>query len=180
MEAYQQVRTGDEFATEEDAWSAFDRVMEAKDEYFRVNKEVSGEVIQPRAGTGSAGVRIDRLIVPTSRACEAGWRHGPFGVEGKRSGKKVGPVIAQAMDYARSAFFLANGFTVVLEWVFVWPLDTVPGDLGSVMAQSRIGYCHFSGKRLVFGCGGMNGLVVSADSVSAKELPMGRKRGSRK
>lgn len=78
--------------------------------------------------------------MPKQRVLEAGWRLGAVGIEAKASGLKIGPVIAQAMDYARAVFTLPTSrIRVQLSWVFIWPLDTVYGDVASLMANHCIG-----------------------------------------
>lgn len=82
-----------------------------------------------------------------SRALQgAGWLHGPIGVEIKRSGIKVGPPIAQCIDYLRATFCpdekAMPGFHLRLGMVFLFPCANVMHGLGSVMAQHRIGNCQ--------------------------------------
>lgn len=167
------------FNSEDEAWEHFDYTLSTYRDHFRVHREVRGELLQPRYDTGSAGVRIDRIVVPSQAAIDAGWVQGPFGVEIKRSGKKLGRMVCQAMDYTRSVFSLPNGFLVGLQWVFVYPVIQPRGDIESVMAQNRIGWACAKGDGLCFGSGGTNGLVLNGGYVSAKALPMGKQRGSR-
>lgn len=172
--------TGQEFANEAEGWKAFDALVE-KSGCFGIHREVHGEYIQPRMGCARQTARIDRILTPKPLLIDAGWPHGPVGVECKTSGKKIGPVIAQAQDYSRAVFFMPKGYRIMLEWVFIWPLETTGGDVGSVMAQGRIGYVSSStGAPLTFGCGGTHGITVRANgTIEAKRLPMGNKAGCR-
>ena len=177
----QQVLTGGEFETEALAWEHFDRMVE-KTEAFRMHKEVCGEYLQPRFDTEDKSARIDRLLIPLAGAVKAGWVHGAIGVEGKRSGMKVGKLISQAMDYTRCVWELKSppGMLVMVRWVFVFPVENPKGDLESLMAQNRIGYVTPFTRRLAFSCGGMHGIVIhDSGELEAKQLPMGGKRGSR-
>lgn len=107
---------------------------------FAVHPEVTGYYLQPRYLTSEKAPRIDRLLVPKARLIDAGWTYGVIGVECKRSGMKLGPVIAQCQDYGRAVFkSKLSSVSVACEWVFIWPLQDVRGDLASVMTQNRIG-----------------------------------------
>lgn len=179
-------RTSGEFADEPGAWAAFDAVVE-RSGAFRVCPEVKGEYVHPRPQTDEKGARIDRVLIPLKKATEAGWEHGAIGVEGKRSGAKIGPLIAQALDYTRVVWRTDErhlpcppGMLLMTEWVFVYPLECPKGDIESVMANNRIGNVTLAAGELRFACGVPYGLVIKADgSILARRLPMGRKRGSR-
>ena len=107
---------------------------------FTSYAEVPGTLIQPRPGVIDKGMRIDRLLVPNQTLIGHGWRHGVIGIEAKPLGAKLGPALAQAMDYTRSAFTLpGGGFQVVPSWVFLWPFQKQHGPIASVMAQNRVG-----------------------------------------
>lgn len=176
-----QILTGQQFETEPEAMDAFDRAAEASGCFSKIHREVRGEYLQPRLGCDRECCRIDRILIPNAKLIGAGWPHGPIGVEGKCSGKKIGKVLAQALDYTRAIWFLPHGFEVHLRWVFLWPLDALKGDIESVMAQNRIGHVRSHQRTpLVFACGGTCGITIYADgTVQAKALPMGNKAGSR-
>jgi hypothetical protein len=181
MTIIQQVLTGGEFETEADSWAHFDRMVDNSGA-LRMHKEVCGEYLQPRYDTEDKGARIDRILIPLQKAIEAGWADGAIGIEGKRSGMKIGKLISQAMDYTRCCWELKHppGMLVMVRWVFVFPVDNPKGDLESLMAQNRIGYITPFNRRLAFSCGASHGIVIHDDGqVEAKQLPMGRKRGSR-
>jgi len=113
---------------------------------WSVYHEVRGQLLQPRPGQVDKTVRIDRVLLPSQRLHEAGWRHGAIGIEIKRSGIRLGPPLAQAMDYTRAAWIIpeARGISVLLSMVFVWPMDPVHGPLESVLLHNRIGSASFS------------------------------------
>lgn len=180
-------RTSGDFATEPEAWAMFDRVVN-RSGAFRVYSEVDGEYIQPRPETESKGARIDRILIPLAKAIDAGWKAGAIGVEGKKSGHKIGKLVAQALDYTRVVWRLDEvrhrpgppGMLLMTEWVFVYPLDCPKGDIESVMAHNRIGNASLINGELRLACGVPYGLIIKPDgSVIARELTMGRKRGSR-
>lgn len=110
---------------------------------WRVEREVRGTLVQPRPGQVDKSMRIDRVLIPTARLLDMRWPHGIIGVEIKRSGEKVGPPIAQALDYGRSVWSLHGGFQVWLDYVFIWPMaKTFGGALESICAQHRIGFAY--------------------------------------
>lgn len=130
--------TAPHYATEADSAAAFDAAVEATGLFFNY-KEIRGTLLQPRPGQIDKSVRIDRLMLPTQRLMDLGWHHGAVGVEIKRSGVKVGPAVAQAMDYSRACFTIFGGVQVVPSMVFLWPVDKQHGPLASVLAQNRLG-----------------------------------------
>lgn len=131
--------TADVYTTEEQAAAAFDAAVTATG-LFHLHREVRGTLTQPRPGQRDKTVRIDRILIPTQNLIDLGWRHGIIGVEIKRTGVKLGPALAQAMDYTRSTFTLDGGdFLVVPTWVLVWPAENEHGPLASLMAQNRVG-----------------------------------------
>lgn len=127
------------WATEIDSEAAFDAAIGTGN--WTVYPQVWGTLVQPRPHQIDKRVRIDRILTPTSALLAAGWRHGVIGVEIKRSKEKIGPAIAQALDYGRSVWTLhqAGGSLVWLDWVFIWPMPKQSGAMASVCAQNRIG-----------------------------------------
>lgn len=154
----------------------------AKADCFRVYPEVPGYYTQPRAFADEQQPRIDRLLIPKANLLSAGWTLGAVGIEAKASSKKIGPIIAQALDYSRAVFVLPESHVrVCLSWVFIWPLDTIYGDTASMMANFCIGEAFGNGYTTlkfsscgkgIFTCGGDGQLVVRMDN-------RGRKVGSR-
>lgn len=130
----------DAYPTEADSVARLDHVLDSIG-LFRVYAEVPGHLLHPRPGQERLGVRIDRLLVPNEKMIALGWNAGVVGIEAKRSGAKVGPALAQATDYARSAFTLPFGnMCLVPSWVFVWPGHHRPsGPIASMMVQNHVG-----------------------------------------
>lgn len=137
--------TSGNWLTEADSASALDRRL-ASHNLWTVYREVPGVLLQPRPGQVDKSVRIDRVLIPNERLHAAGWRHGAIGIEVKRSGVKLGPPLAQAMDYTRAAWTIAEarGISVLLSMVFVWPMPKQYGPLASLLIHNRIGSASFS------------------------------------
>lgn len=130
--------TSGDWLTEYDSAAAFD--VAADTDLWTIHREVRGVLAQPRPHQVDKTLRIDRVLVPTARLIQAGWTHGIIGCEIKRSNVKIGPAIAQAMDYSRGVWTLdPSGFRVWLDWVFIWPMGKQYGTTASVLAQNRIG-----------------------------------------
>lgn len=177
--------TQDGFVDEKAALEAFDVLVE-RSGAFSIRKEVVGHFIQPRPGTGESSVRLDRLLTPTKKSWDHGWRTGAIGVEAKTSGKKLGPLITQAMDYTRCYFVLpeespAAGLWVIPRWIFIYPVSNPHGDLESLMVNNRVGHCtHHEIGGLTFGCSGMTVIHIDpVGNVRMKNPTTGNKRGSR-
>lgn len=138
-------KTIGDWPTEQESAYALDGRLESQD-LWTVYREIPGVLLQPRLGQVDRQVRIDRILIPNERLCKAGWRHGAIGIEIKRSGEKLGPPLAQAMDYTRSAWTIkeARGISVILSMVFVWPMPKQYGPLASILVHNRIGSASFS------------------------------------
>lgn len=176
--------TSGDFTTESLAWDHFDKLVAAT-EAFNVYTEVEGEYLHPRVGTQDKAARIDRLLVPRPKACISGWNSGIIGVEGKRSGMKVGKLICQAIDYTRCIFRLKSpipNLLVMPTWVFIYPMERIHGDLESVMVQNRIGTIGHGRYGLAFQCSAIHVLEIGlSGGISSRNSPalIGNKRGSR-
>lgn len=128
--------------TEADSAAALDAALEQVG-LWAVYKEVSGTLTHVRPGQRGQTIRIDRVLIPNSKLIALGWTHGIIGIEVKRSGEKIGPPIAQAMDYSRTIWHLPQaGIKVWLDWVFVWPMERQNGTIASILAHNRIGSAH--------------------------------------
>jgi hypothetical protein len=94
-------------------------------------------LIQPHVSQQDKHVRIDRLLVPTSKL--NGWTYGCMGMEFKRSGTKIGGLISLMPDYSGRLWQLPNGgISVALGWNFLWAAQTEHGEMASIFAQQRI------------------------------------------
>ena len=176
--------TAGQFVDEPASCQAFDDAIE-RSGWFRVHREVRGEYLFRRPGCEQAQPRIDRILVPTSVAMAAGWSMGFVGVEIKKSGTKLGKIVAQCMDYATACWRMPNGCRYVTEWVFIFPAEQPIGDLASVMAQHRIGtaktgYSRGEGRSgIILQAGGLNVFENVYGAASCKPPVSGTKVGSR-
>lgn len=174
-----------QWATEAESAAALDEILDRLD-LWKVYKpdhdEVRGKLVQPRPVQVDQGVRIDRILVPNKNLTSLGWRHGIVGIEVKKSGHKIGPAIAQAIDYGRTVWKLPNGgFSVWLDFVFIWPMSRHHGTLASILEQNRIGSAYSTKwSRLYLRCGERKILRVGDDGlVEIGDVTSGRKVGSR-
>lgn len=180
--------TEGDFHNEDDAWEFFDNWIDVSGG-FRVYREVWGRYLLSRPFANESRPRIDRFLIPKQPVLDAGWIYGPIGIEGKKSGHKIGKAVSQALDYSAAVFEPIPGFHFNLESVFVFPVSMPKGDVASVMTQNRIGCVRIShGKYpLTFQMGGTHVIELQADqsgdvpqiSFSCKPIVSGRKRGSR-
>ncbi len=173
-------------ADEPAAWQEFDEII-SRSGAFTMYREVRGEYIHPRIETEDKTARIDRILIPTNKLLDAGWKHGgAIGVEGKKSDMKAGPLVVQAIDYTRCAFRIERNecliANVLPRWVFVYPVKPGAGDIASIMQRNRIGTVFVNGYSgaLVFSCGNTSVITIYGDGlVKAKDTNIGNKRGSR-
>lgn len=136
--------TAGSFEDEKTASDAFDAIASADPRFSHLYAEVEGRYIAPSPFDRPVAPRIDRVLMPSRALQEAGWLHGPIGVEIKASGKKLGRVVAQAIDYTRASFEVKPGFHVPVGMVFVFPATPLRGDLDSVAVQNRVGTCNLT------------------------------------
>ena len=182
-------RTSGSYPTEADSAAEFDRIVGASG-MFRVYREVDGYYLAHRPGHELRCPRIDRILQPLPALRERGWT-ATVGVELKRSGTKLGPLVSQALDYSWAIFRCGDTY-LYPEGIFVWPMRRDEGDgdetvgraIESVMVQNKIGTCcaergdtvaFFLGSSRVLGIGAAGASVVRADLFN----PVGRKTGSR-
>lgn len=174
--------TSGQWLEEEESCADFDRRVEASG-CFRIYRECEGVYLQPRCDSELKTPRIDRILTPTAKLVDAGWTHGAIGVECKRSGEKMGPVVAQCLDYSRAVFKLNSvGYQVHCPWIFVWPFCGTEGDFASIMDQGRVGGVWFANWCLLRlrtgGC--INMLTVYNDGrIELQKIASGRRTGSR-
>lgn len=125
-----------DFKTENDAESYFESIVPSA--LFDIHKEVTGYFNNaPRHP-----LRIDYVLMPKKILIHSGWDLGIIGVECKKSGVDIGPVISQMFDYKNTTWVLTPAkFQVRLDFIFLFPMQPIHGQLASVMAQNRIGVC---------------------------------------
>lgn len=173
--------TSGSYATEESACAAFDRLAEKDPRFSRVYPECWGRYAHQSPYEDETKPRIDRILIPSKALQNAGWLHGPIGVEIKRSGIKVAPPIAQCIDYLRASFCpdekTMAGFFMPVGMVFLFPCPLIHHGLASVMAQHRVGNCQIGYEgRLDFQFAGKH--VLSLSENERNFIPR-RKVGSR-
>lgn len=133
-----------EWVTEEDSAAEFDRRVDASGLFERVFKEVSGYYLTYRPNRRGRDARIDRILLPGKRLRDAGWSR-VIGVELKRSDEKIGPALAQAIDYTYCAWNVGH-YWMLAEHVFLWPFPKQTRALESIMVQNGVGVV-FDGPR---------------------------------
>jgi hypothetical protein len=182
-EVYTNITTGS-FVSEVESQDYLERCLLKNSRYFSWQREVTGYYIQPRPHCKPQTPRIDFILKPTEELVNQGWEHGCIGVECKKSGEKIGPAVTQILDYHGSVFKLdPSGTTVMLEWIFIWPLQTVIGDMASVMNRNRIGWiCEgfATPSSLEFKVAGRQGLYLQGpqELPSVNNFKCGYKLGS--
>lgn len=169
---YSRTFTQGDWLSEAESAAAFDGAIDP--DVWSLHREVRGRLVQPRPQQVDKTLRIDRILVPGPRLIRAGWTNGIIGCEIKKSGVKIGPVIAQAMDYSRAVWTLEpSGIRVWLDWVFIWPMSKQSGPIASVLAQNRIGSATADRwTRIHFKSGECN--VVKVDSNGIIDLGQAR------
>lgn len=168
------------WVTEAESVAAFDQAVEDVG-MFRSYTEVQGHYVQPRIGQPLCTPRIDRILVPTGELIGQGWHHGPVGVECKRSGEKIGPPIAQMVDYSRAVWEIRRGIWIMVQWVFLWPMDIPHGPIASILAQQRLGNVQTTAtERLMFHSGQqLIGRFCRDGTIDIRPGTSGCKAGSR-
>lgn len=155
------------YVNELESAAAFDRAV--PHDLFKVHREVWGTLVSPRPAQDKVKMRIDRLLVPKPKLLdEYGWKFGIIGCELKRSKEKIGPVIAQVMDYTRTVWLLdpdRQRFRVCADFIFIWPMAKQSGAIASICAQNRIGSAYGDERYVQFGlkCGETGVLEVRND-----------------
>lgn len=107
-----------EYKTEKESVDDLRRRLVMSD-LFKVVEEVPGK------STGLWHIqqqkRIDMLLIPTTKALDAGWRNGAIGIECKKSSKNLDDAMLQAIGYMECVWTVQGGVLLVLSHVFVWP-----------------------------------------------------------
>lgn len=180
--------TSGSYPTEAESIAEFDRIVEAGG-LFRVYREVEGHYMTHRPGRELKRPRIDRILVPLKQLREQGWT-ATIGIEAKRSGSKLGPLVCQALDYSW-AIYDCGGTHLHPEAIFLWPVrkdgidgETIYSAIESVMVQNRIGWCSsYRGDEIGWNLGAIEVLNIKSDGASRCRADVfgraGRKVGSR-
>jgi len=175
-------RTCGNFATEKDACRYFnDKIMDSG--LFKIHEEVEGRMIyMPPHKGDQRGVRIDRILSPEKKLRDSGWNIGFIGVEIKRSGKKVGPPLAQAMDYMDAVWFITEcQYQIQISHVFLFPCEALYNNIGSVCAQHHLGQIEITSHKIQFRSGQHNILYYDfhTDRIDYTSNGNGKRVGSR-
>jgi hypothetical protein len=170
------------YSTEEEACIAFDEAI-AKTELFKSYKEVCGFYLYyPHFKHQDKCPRIDRILIPLPKLTNAGWCAGAIGVEIKKSGVKLGPVISQMMDYMRATWRLSpSNVSVMLDFCFVFPSEVIGNNLGSLLSQNRIGQVSLKHYKIEFHSGDHRQIKYDFynHEIKVKQNLFGRRTGSR-
>ena len=172
--------TANEYPDEHTTKLDFDRRIDSSGLFVDNFKEVSGVDLVAKPDQPLKKYKLDRVLVPTLKLINEGWKVGPFGVEVKGPDMKLGKPICQILDYMRSQFYV-DGRLMRLRWCFLWPLHGVGGDIGSVMAQNCVGYgySHARDNGFSFMAGGAILIRWDGESLRVRNPVSGKKLGSR-
>jgi hypothetical protein len=151
--------------------------------HWIVHSQVRGWLPAMGHREGNNGVRIDFVLEPKPEFISNGWTYGFIGIECKVPLTRLGPVIAQASDYASANWKLKCGRVIVTRSVFIWRSSHVAGNVLSWMMSRRVGTADLtrSGTLLL----GWGPTIAYADNGPneapriAKRLDGGNKKGSR-
>jgi hypothetical protein len=85
---------------------------------------------------------VDFVLTPKPSAInDLKWKDGCIQIECKPSQHKIGKPIAQCLDYQNSIIkFKKTGLMVKPSWTFLFPVESIKGDISSVMTQNKLGY----------------------------------------
>lgn len=145
MDCKEQITSGS-FDTEAQAVSFFDTHI--NQEFFIIESEVKGRRLfddKPVKKDGQ-NLRIDKILHPTLKAVNAGWFFGPIGIEIKRSGEAVGPVLTQILEQRQSLFLSKHvNYSRICPSVFaLFPLENISHDLHSLCERQLIYPCYWN------------------------------------
>lgn len=192
--------TSGSYELEADSWSAFDDFINGN-QFFVMEKEVFGkklfdekpakiEIISCKSCGAEHrimkrhDVKVDRILHPTAKAVEMGWKWGPIAVEMKRSSSAIGPVFAQIFEQQKSLFkSVVLGCTRIMPLIFsVFPCGVYGHDVHSIQETQIILSCSFSKykKALQFKTLSNNVLEIEKDTIKVnKNWSPSTKRGHR-
>jgi hypothetical protein len=176
-----EVTTGN-YQTEEEACKAFDEAI-SKTGLFKSFQEVCGFYLYyPRYKDQYKSPRIDRILIPTSKLIDAGWCAGAIGIEIKKSGVKIGPVMSQMMDYMRATWKLKpSNVMVMLDFCLLFPCDVIGNNVGSILSQNRLGQVSLKYYKIEFYSGDHRQIKYTFDNdeTKVKQNLFGKRTGSR-
>jgi len=101
-------------------------------------------------------------------------------IEIKRSGKKIGAGLNQAIDYTNTAFYIDGGVAVVPTFAFLFPVPKQAEALASIMAHQHLGSAFFAHGSLHLYCGESRILSLSDEGeIRLGHVAIGRRLGAR-
>ena len=175
-------KTIGKFQTEDEACLFFDEVVKDSG-LFRIYKEVWGKLIYHRHWKeDKRTLRIDRILIPHKRVVDSGWELGIIGVEIKKSDTKIGPPLAQSIDYLDSVFYITDAqWAIQLSHVFLFPVGELHNNIASVCAQSHLGQCEITRYKIHFKTGESTLFYydITRDQITCNKNQNGKKIGSR-
>ena len=169
-----------EYQTEEEVGWFFDSIISKSNDFY-VLREVTGCYTQPKPFSELRAPRIDRLLIPKEKLRSKGWPHYCVGIELKAGGLKLGRALSQSMDYTR-AVFTSHEFCcdIMPRYVFMFNTCKQHGQIASVSAQHRVGFCEWKYNQLTFFIGEMPAFSLRGGEVcDIKDISSGWKTGSR-
>lgn len=134
--------TNGSYATENDAKNDL-RLLLTNCSDFIVIEECPCWYYGSSAFTDRSNGRIDFALIPKISAVNSGWKNGVIGIECKKSGYPIGPLICQMMDYSRSLIKVSpSGIVMAISAVFAFPGFVCKGAIESIAVNNRIGRCR--------------------------------------
>jgi hypothetical protein len=185
MSDYEEKYSYGSWSTEQES-VAFIKDLLVKSQLFTIYNEVKGRLLFMKPYQEQIGMRIDMVLSPKPKLCNAGWDRGAIGLECKKSGLKLNHPFAQAEDYSNTVWKLPVGFLFMCEYSFLWPFHKMSGFRASQMAQKKIGTLEYEdaewgGPTLKFYCGEAKVIKYRFrnDSIEIGNLNFGNQTGSR-
>lgn len=164
--------------TESESAAEFDRRIERCGLFARMFPEVDGHYMAYRPNRNGRNARIDRVLLPGKRLIDAGWT-ATIGVEIKRSGEKIGPSLAQAIDYTWCNWNVGH-YWMWCEHIFLWPFEKQFHATESVLAQNGVGVVYESQSASLIFRLDQEVIVANLDgTMRVAKSRAGRKVGSR-
>jgi len=182
LETCDRTTTCGDWVTEKESALAFEALVEHSGCFKNNYHEVYGALMQPRPQQKDVRVRIDRILIPSTKLLDAGWAEGAIGVELKRSGEKIGRPISRMIDYQRAVWCLEPSCVqIYVKWIFLWPVLGCAGNFASVLAQNCLGTVHTRNSHsLYFQSGAVTVLYIGDDGQPSLGFPKnGARTGSR-
>lgn len=146
---------------------------------FVIYRQVIGEPLWKHHFQQFQSVRADLLLLPDQRLIACAWQSGAIVIETKRSGKKIGPGLNQAIDYTNTAFYIDGGVAVVPTFAFLFPAPKQAEAVASIMAHQHLGSAFFDRGSLHLYCGGRILSLSEGGDIRLGRLTIGRRLGSR-